>query len=96
MKSKLVYQTAFDKDTSESYYNFKKTSFNPYTIIVSKVGYETYYEKRSILSKNITGVITLKTATPLMINAETGKTYVKLDTSNLTNREMVLDGELII
>ena len=68
---------------------------DPFQIYISKVGYETYFTKKNITNK-IDDVITLKTATPLMINAETGKTYVKLDTSNLTNREIVLDGELII
>jgi len=68
--------------------------YSPFTITISKAGYETYYAKRNI-SEKITQTVTLKKAVPLLIGTS-GQTYLKLDTTNLTNRQLIIDGEVVV
>jgi len=80
----IASQTGFDKNTSEIDYNMKKTDYNPYTVIVTKVGYETYYNKRNITSKNITETITLKKAVPILLS-DKGQVFMKKNKENQGN-----------
>ena len=72
-----------------STYVSNKDILNPFTITISKTGYETYYQKQSIKSK-INQTITLKKAVPLLIDNQ-GNKYNRMNKANYgTNRNLVV------
>jgi len=54
--------------------------YNPFTLIVSKDGYETYYQKQNITSK-IDQTITLKKAVPILLS-DKGQVFLKKNKEN--------------
>lgn len=87
---RIVSQTYFDKDTTETDSNYKKDTMSPFEIFITKTGYETYYIKKDITAK-IDETIALKKAVPLLIGVNTGKDYLKLNPDNLNSREIIID-----
>jgi len=58
-------QTFFDPiNASDTNYNYTKESFNPFTLTISKTGYETYTSEINIISK-FYPTITLKSTVPI-------------------------------
>jgi len=57
--------------------------YNPFTLIVSKAGYETYYEKLT-LTAEVNKVIALKTSVPHLID-DRGKIFRKINVVNQGN-----------
>jgi len=66
-----------------SQYVSNKDIFNPFTITISKTGYETYYQKQNITTK-INQTITLKKAVPHLID-DRGKIFRKINVVNQGN-----------
>ena len=66
------------------------TTYSPFEIYITKTGYETYYIKKDITAK-VDETIALKTAVPVLVDTN-GKTYIKPDETNLTNRQLIIKG----
>ena len=63
-----------------STYVSNKSILNPFTITISKAGYETYYQKQNITSK-IDQTITLKKAVPILLS-DKGQVFLKKNKEN--------------
>ena len=83
----IISVTQFDPTESDPNYNIKKTNTNPYTITVSKTGYETYSKKMSILSK-VDEIIKLKTALSIRDGLE-GEKYLALSPEEGSSSEII-------
>ena len=68
----------FDPVNWDATYNVAIQSHNPYTITVTKAGYETYTISNFVLDKITNMVITLNTATKYRFDAEQGKQYLAI------------------
>jgi len=66
-----------------SEYVSNKNILNPFTITISKTGYETYYQKQNITTK-INQTITLKKAVPNLID-DSGRIFRKINVVNQGN-----------
>ena len=72
-----------------SQYVSSKNILNPFTITISKTGYETYFAKQT-LSAPTNQTITLKKAVPLLIDNQ-GNKYNRMNKANYgTNRNLVV------
>jgi len=75
---------SFDKNVSETHFNFKDTVLNPYTLIIAKYGYVPLTTSKTI-SKASADSIQLAVDTHIAVNAATAGAYTGITINGATN-----------